>query len=768
MKRQNKPRPYRRLVLEKLEDRNLPGDTLGWLLPSLLGQSLFPVALSAEPGPFDNLSPRAVARRLNLADDARTSAWFPFLWDDARLQNQRGGGPAVGVSYSSAGAAVQEEVSPWEDVLPTLLLFGDQASAPRFAGGGRAFAAAASGGTDAMRAGAAADGAGGARGSSAAAPAAPTGGVSLSVQSPQEIAAIGYYNSRHAAYEDAHPHSHMGYHHTAGDIAPAAVETAPDLNSPTSTPTAGAAPLGAAPLGAPSSTGQWGPVLNWPLVAVHAHMLPTGKVLLWAYGEDPRRLWDPATDTIAATIPAGPGYNVFCVGHAFLGDGRLLVVGGHVQNGWGLPNASIYDPVADTWSRLPDMNAGRWYPTATALANGDLLVVSGSMDTNYTNNSLPQVWQAGSGTWRDLTSARLNMPLYPSMFVAPNGKVFNAGPAQMARYLDTSGTGAWTDVAANNFGYRDYGTAVMYEPGKVLLVGGGNPPTATAEVIDLNAPTPTWRQVAPMVSPRRQLNATLLPDGKVLVTGGSSAAGFNNEAGAVLTAELWNPATETWTTMASMTQYRGYHSTALLLPDGRVLSAGGDNHSNAEVFSPPYLFQGSRPTVASAPTRIAYGQSFSVETPDAASITEVTLIRLSSVTHAFNENQRLNTLSHTAVAGGLNVTAPANANLAPAGDYMLFVLNSNGVPSVAKIVRMAADGGVPLAPSSLTASAVSPSQVNLAWADKFRRRDRLQARAPLGHDGQLQPDRHTRPENEQLPGPGPEFGHAVLLPGARE
>ena len=277
-------------------------------------------------------------------------------------------------------------------------------------------------------------------------------------------------------------------------------------------------------------------------------------------------------------------------------------------------------------------------------------------------------------------------------------------------------------MANNTFGYRDYGSAVMYEPGKVLIVGGGGgsdtgpAPTATAEVIDLNAATPTWRRVASMATGRRQHNATILPDGTVLVTGGSNAPGFNNQAGAVHTAELWDPATETWTTLASSTQYRGYHSTALLLPDGRVLSSGGDNHANAEVFSPPYLFKGARPTVTAAPTGVGYGQSFSVETPDAASITKVTLVRLSSVTHAFNENQRFNSLSFTRVAGGLNVTAPANGNLAPPGDYMLFLINGNGVPSVAKIVRVGA-AGVPAAPSNLTAVAASSTQVNLTWRD---------------------------------------------------
>ena len=180
----------------------------------------------------------------------------------------------------------------------------------------------------------------------------------------------------------------------------------------------------------------------------------------------------------------------------------------------------------------------------------------------------------------------------------------------------------------------------MYEPGKVLLVGGADPPLASAEVIDLNQQSPAWRRVGDMATPRRQLNATVLPDSTVLITGGSSGAGFNNASAPVYPAERWNPASEQFTTLASATRYRGYHSIALLLPDGRVLSSGGDNEPNAEVFSPPYLFQGARPVVTSVPSTISYGQSFFVTTPDAASIAAVTLIRLSSVTHSFNMNQR--------------------------------------------------------------------------------------------------------------------------------
>jgi hypothetical protein len=439
----------------------------------------------------------------------------------------------------------------------------------------------------------------------------------------------------------------------------------------------------------PSVTGAWSTVQAWPIVSVHASLLPTGKVVFYPYSDDPR-LWDPSNGSIVAATKVG--YNIFCSGLTLLADGRLFVGGGHISNSVGLNHASRYDGVTNTWSREPDMNAGRWYPTTTTLADGSVLVVSGDVDTTVHANPLPQVWT--NGVWRDLSTAQLQIPLYPFMLLAPNGKVFNAGPQQTSRWLDTAGTGAWTNGPPSAGGFRSYGSAVMYEPGKVLIVGGNDPPRATAEKIDLNLPAPTWQPAGTMASARRQLNATVLPDGAVLVTGGSSAAGFNTASGAVFTAELWNPAAlaeDAFTTLASATRYRGYHSIALLLPDGRVLSSGGDNEPNAEVFSPPYLFKGPRPAVTSAPSDIGYGSSFFVETPDAALTTAVTLVRLSAVTHAFNMNQRFLRLAFSQATGGLTVTAPAAGEVAPPGHYMLFLLNAAGVPSIARIVRLSND-----------------------------------------------------------------------------
>jgi galactose oxidase len=478
----------------------------------------------------------------------------------------------------------------------------------------------------------------------------------------------------------------------------------------------------------PSIVGQYSSSQSTPYRAIHAHMLPTGKVMFWdSYAQaDNAQLWDPSTGSFAPAAHAG--YNIFCTGFSFLRNGHLLVTGGHIQDFVGLPNASDYDPFTNTWTPLANMNQGRWYPTGTTLANGNGLVVSGQIDTTVGMNPLPQIWQPALGTWQNLTTAQLVLPFYPYMYVAPNGKVFNAGPNQTTRYLDTSGTGAWAVLANNNFGTRTWGSSVMYDSGKVMILGGSTcppydssctpTPTKTTEIIDLNTTTPAWTYAAPMANARKQHNTTLLPDGKVLVTGGSAGAECETctSTAPVYSAEMWNPATNVWTTMASLSVYRGYHSVAVLLPDGRVFSAGGNFTSSYEIFSPPYLFKGSRPTITSAPASVGYGQTFFLATPNATSITKVTWLALSTVTHTFNAGQRLNVLNFSQASGGLNVTTPSDANLSPPGYVMLFIINSNEVPSVAAIVRVdSATITVPVAPSGLTAGAVSASQINLSW-----------------------------------------------------
>ena len=464
----------------------------------------------------------------------------------------------------------------------------------------------------------------------------------------------------------------------------------------------------------PAVVGQFSPLMTWPFNPTHAVLLPSGNVLWWAsFGNgDKPQIWNPTTNTNTAVTPAG--YNIFCGGHILMGNGQVFVTGGDSTTSTGVANASLYDPVSGNWTFLPDMNAGRWYPTNTVLANGDVVVTGGEISPQLGVDALPQVWQVASGTWRNLTTAQLNLPLYPELFLAPNGTLFLAGPSPTSEYLNTDGTGSWTVGPTSEYGNRGYGPSVMYNSGQVMIVGGGAGPTATAEIINLNSPNPTWSYTGSMANVRRQANATVLPDGTVLVTGGTSGVTFDDQTNPVFPAELWNPATGTWSTMASLSTYRGYHSVALLLPNGQVLSAGGQctaagcNPNSAEIFSPPYLFAGPAPTITSAPTNISGGQTFFVGTPNAANITQVSWIRLGAVTHTFNQEQRLSFLTFSQTTGGLNVTAPPSANLAPPGFYMLFLL-MGGVPSVAAIIQVDNSSFAQSGPGvSLSQTALSP------------------------------------------------------------
>jgi len=461
---------------------------------------------------------------------------------------------------------------------------------------------------------------------------------------------------------------------------------------------------------ASATRGEWGPTYQTPVVGIHMHMLPTGKVLLW--GErGAAQLWDPGHPG-AGFIPVNKTFQIFCSGHTFLADGRLLIAGGTISGTKGDARAVIFDPATSTWSPTSSMAQGRYYPTLTVMANGKVVAVSGN-DQNGNVVSIPEINE--SGTWRRLTGASLTIanPFYPPMFVAPNGKVFLAGFLPTSAYLDVAGTGHWTAVAKRKVAGRMLGSAVMYAPGKVLYAGGGvdsvfsrdttRTPTNAVEVIDLNQSSPAWRAVSSMAFARRQLNATIVADGSVLVTGGTSGTGFNNQGAAVHAAELWNPTTESWTTMASETHNRTYHSTAVLLPSGKVLSSGSgegggilfqNSEFSAQLFSPPYLFKADgslapRPSITSVPGRISYGKTFTIQTPTPASISRGTLIRLSSVTHGFNQSQRLFPLTVRATGSTtLSAVAPARGALAPPGPYMLFLINSAGVPSIAKIVMV--------------------------------------------------------------------------------
>ena len=386
-----------------------------------------------------------------------------------------------------------------------------------------------------------------------------------------------------------------------------------------------------------STAGEWTAPFDWPVVALHISLLPDGRVLSFGRTGVPQ-IWDPATGSFTA-VPS-PAL-LFCSGHALLADGRVFVAGGHISDDHGLPNITYYSSTTGTWSSGTAMAKGRWYPTTTTMGTGEVAIVAGR-DEAGAEVTVPEVWK--DGALRKLTGASYQIPYYPRAFLAPNGKLFVAGERQTSRYLNLVGAGKWTNSAKRKYGIRDYGSAVMYDNGKILYVGGGHT-TNTAEIIDLDQPSPTWQWTGSMASPRRHLNATVLPTGDVLVTGGVSGTAFSDLNTGVHAAELWSPATGQWTTLASNIITRGYHATSLLLPDGRVLhtgsgdAAGAPDQRNAEIFSPPYLFRGRRDrSSSSAPATVPYKKTFRVQSPQAASIAKVSLIRLGSVTHAFDMN----------------------------------------------------------------------------------------------------------------------------------
>jgi hypothetical protein len=463
--------------------------------------------------------------------------------------------------------------------------------------------------------------------------------------------------------------------------------------------------------------GQWTtlPTLL-PINPIHVALLNTGKVLIVSGSGNlatetvyRASVWDPGTDTFA-TQPLT--WDMFCNGMVVLPDGRVFVNGGNLQYDpfRGEPRNSVFDPATETFSDLENMAHGRWYPTVTVLGDGRVMTFSGLSETGSTNTAV-EFYTVGSG-WSAEYPAGWTPPLYPRMHLLPNGNVFYSGSGRGSRIFNTA-TRTWSAVMAttNYAATRSYGTSVLlpltpangYRP-RVMIFGGGNPGTETTEIIDLGAATPAWQYGPPMSQPRIELNATILPSGKVLVVGGSR----NDEdaATASLNADLYDPATNTFSSAGANAFPRLYHSNALLLPDATVLVNGGNpqrgNYERRqEIYSPAYLFNGDgtpaiRPVIWDVGSgALRYGGTFQVNTPNAADIASVALVRPGSPTHAFDQEQRFIGLSYTAASGVLNVTAPPNGNIAPPGYYMLFILNSAGVPSVATFVHLSSSTNQP-------------------------------------------------------------------------
>lgn len=460
----------------------------------------------------------------------------------------------------------------------------------------------------------------------------------------------------------------------------------------------------------PSQNGRWDTLpFEMPINPVHVTLMHTGKVLVVSgSGNDPDNhdlqaaVWDPKNDTVK-TFQIG--WDMFCNGMVVLPDGRPFVLGGTLQYDpfHGEPKTAAFNPLTEKFVDMPSMGGGRWYPTGTVLGDGSVLVYSG-LGTDGNMNQTVQIWNGKA--WKAAGTAFANVDLYPRQHVLPDGKVFEDGYNPNSQLYDPV-THTFTPVATTIFGQdRFAGTSVLlpltpanaFKP-KVIIMGGANPATDTTELIDLSVPSPKWVQGPPMVKGRVELNATILPDGKVLVSGGS--VNDEDNATAVKEAQLYDPQSNSFSSASTMEFPRLYHSNTLLLPDATVVSLGGNPERKTyqpeiEIYSPPYLFKADgtpakRPAITGAAPKIYYGARFAVRTADAAKIKSVVLIRAGAPTHAFDMEQRLVGLAFTAGKGVLRATAPANGNLAPPGYYLLFILNAEGVPSVARFVHLGRD-----------------------------------------------------------------------------
>jgi hypothetical protein len=467
----------------------------------------------------------------------------------------------------------------------------------------------------------------------------------------------------------------------------------------------------------PASMGQWTAPVNFCpkqpcVIGADAAVLYTGQVLFYYFPANNTQnsqavLLDPVTG-IVTNVALPVSRDIFCSGLSILPNGKVLVTGGVVTGGThngidnnGTTSTMIFDPGSSTWSVAQDMNYARWYPSTVELSDGTDLELSGSNETGTIIQTVLESYNYTTGKWTVLP-ASANLPsdvvqTYPRMSLLPSGKVFLSAPAAKTYLFDPSAN-LWSFVSASNYGYRYFAPHVLL-PGqeKILVAGGsmshangGGASTNTAEVIDFSATTPAWTYTTPMNIARYNENLVLLADGTVLAVGGGGGGGeFTNP---VLTPELYDPKTTLWTSLAPQTVQRTYHSTAVLLPDGRVVSAGSNNGAAAEItyeiFSPPYLFQGTRPVIQSPPTSLTYGEKFNIITAQASTITRVALVHPGATTHADDFDQRYVDLTFKIGANGVQATAPANGNQAPPGYYMLVIVNANGVPSVMPFVQL--------------------------------------------------------------------------------
>lgn len=465
--------------------------------------------------------------------------------------------------------------------------------------------------------------------------------------------------------------------------------------------------------------GTWGPTISFPLVPVAAALLPGNRLLTWsAYsatafggsrGYTQTSILDLTTGAVKQTQVVNTGHDMFCPGTSLLADGKIMISGGSSSS-----KTTLYNPATNAWTSGPDMKIPRGYQSNVTISTGEVFTLGGSWSGGI-GNKHGEIWSAAGG-WRTLPDVlsdniltddprgRFVSDNHAWLFAAPGGRVFHAGPSRQMNWITTTGRGSITSAGLRSDSPDAMnGDAVMYDVGKILTVGGATaynnaPGTARAYTIDINNGVKVTR-AADLAFARSFANGVALPDGQVFVVGGQATASSFNDTSARMAPEIWNPATGKWTTLASMTIPRTYHSVALLLPDGKVFVGGGGlcgscstNHLDGEIFTPPYLLNAdgsarTRPTIATAPATAAAGSTIKVTT--GAPVAKFSLMRMSTVTHSVNTDQRRIPVTASSVSGNTaSLKLPADRGVLVPGSYLLFAIDGNGVPSVATTIRI--------------------------------------------------------------------------------
>ena len=458
------------------------------------------------------------------------------------------------------------------------------------------------------------------------------------------------------------------------------------------------------------SQGRWSNVIDWPEIATGAANLPDGRLMTWASTSKENfgtynnftfgSIYDPGTGTFAAEN--NNFHNTFCAGVSMLSDGRVFAAGG----GATITKTSIFDLASNDWALTNELNNPRWYSTTTTLPTGQVLTALG------TNVPYSEIWTEGTG-WDVRTNLSLQSVIndnsapasqrnwYPALNVAPDGSLFHAGPTSelFSLYLgEDEGVVSHGD-RENGDPFRLYNTTVMYDIGKMLIAGGGNPSLSSAMTVDLNGASPAIAATNSMNHARSMHNSVVLPNGKVMVIGGNSTGIQFSDQGSQLTPELWDPETGVWQELAQHIVPRNYHSTALLMKDARVAALGGglcggcpSNHKNGQFYEPPYLFNADgtpavRPTIINGEAIATVGDVINIQ--GSSDIVKFNMVRLVALTHHHTTDQRLVPLAIQAANDGYyQLAVPANQNVVIPGYYWIFGLNSAGVPTVGHTIKI--------------------------------------------------------------------------------